>query len=325
MPRRERLDFKDAIHYASVHGRAGADIFFNPRRFRQIPQARREDAPGVLRFESLLGETCQECGTLLYAYCVEPNSATLVLRTTGLPLKAFMQQLCGGYSRYLHTDGLMEGNSAFRARYDAKVVAPEYLRHAVRRAHRSPVVSGLCNRPVDYPFSSERAYLGEAAALPLDMSGVQDSMKLRGFSGVRGYREFMDKDETPFVAKLLSKGSPLDARIAGDDVFVQKARLSAAHPPEPPTRDQLVDSVARLLDKTPDDILSATHVGALGRALVAWYGRRMGAATLTEMGRWFSVTGSTLAQGIRHHRSVSPELFSLAALPGFETRTDAWY
>jgi putative transposase len=325
MPRRERLDFKDAIHYASVHGRAGADIFFNPHRFRQFPQARREDAPGALRFESLLGETCQECGTLLYAYCVEPNSATLVLRRAGLPLQAFMQQLCGRYSRYLHTGGLMEGNSAFRARYDAKVVAPQYLFHAVRRAHRRPVVSGLCNRPVDYPFSSERAYLGEAAALPLDMSGVQARMKLRGLSGVRGYRQFMDQDETPFVAKLLSKGSPLDPRIAGDEVFVQKARLLAAHPPEPPTRDQLVESVARLLDKTPNDILSTTHVGPLGRALVAWYGQRMGAATLTEMGRWFSVTGSTLAQGIRHHRSVSPKLFSLAALPGFETRTDEWY
>ena len=324
MPRRERLDFKDAIHYVSVHGRAGADIFFGPYRFRQFPQTRREEAPGALRFESLLGETCQECGTLLYAYCVEPNSATLVLRRTGSPLQSFMQQLCGGYSRYLHTVGLMEGNGAFRARYDAKVIAPQYLLHAVRRTHRSPVVSGLCNRPVDYPLSSERAYLGEAAALPLDMSGVQACLKLRGFSGVRGYREFMRQDETPFVAKLLSNGSPLDARIVGDKVFVQKARLSAAHPPEPPTQDQLVGSVARLLDKRPDDILSATHVGTLGRALVAWYGRRMGAATLTEMGHWFSVTGSSLAQGIRHHRSVSPKLFSLAELPGFESRTDEW-
>jgi hypothetical protein len=77
-----------------------------------------------------------------------------------------------------------------------------------------------------------------------------------------------------------------------------------------------------LLNKTPDDILSATHVGVLGRALVAWYGRRMGAATLAQMGRWLSVTGATLAQGIRHHRSAAPDLFSLAVLPGFETRTD---
>ena len=322
MPRYERLDFKDAIHYASVHGRAGADIFFDPYRVRQFPQARREGVPGVLRFESLLAETCQECGTLLHAYCMEPNSAILVLRIMGLPLQAFMQQLCGRYSKYRRTGRLAEGHSVFRARYEAKVVAPEYLPHAVRRAHRSPVLNGLCSRRVDYPFSSERAYLGEPAALPLDMSGVQASLKLRGFSGVRGYREFMDQDETPFVANLLSNGSPLDARIAGDKVFVQKARRLAAHPPEPPTREQLIEGVARLLDKTPDDVLSATHAGVLGRALVAWYGRRMGAATLAQIGRWFSVTGSTLAQGIRHHRSVSPELFSLAVLPGFETRTD---
>jgi hypothetical protein len=63
------------------------------------------------------------------------------------------------------------------------------------------------------------------------------------------------------------------------------------------------------------DITSNTHAAVLGRSLVAWYGLRTGAATLTEMGRWFSVTGATLAQAMRHHRNISPALFSLRQLP----------
>jgi hypothetical protein len=128
----------------------------------------------------------------------------------------------------------------------------------------------------------------------------------------------MDEQETAYVANLLSYGSPLDSRIVGDKVFAQKARQLAAHPAAPPTRERLIADVARLLNKKPDEIFSATHVGALGRALVASYGVRVRAATLTEIGRWFSVSVATLGQGIRHHRKVAPELFELAVLPGLE-------
>jgi hypothetical protein len=108
----------------------------------------------------------------------------------------------------------------------------------------------------------------------------------------------------------------------GDKVFVQKAWFMGAHPAAVPTRDQLVAAVAHLMNVIPTDIYSATHVGVLGRALVAWYGLRSGAATLTEMGRWFSVTVATLGQAIRHHRSVTPDLFNLAILPSLEIGTD---
>jgi hypothetical protein len=128
----------------------------------------------------------------------------------------------------------------------------------------------------------------------------------------------MDQDETPYVANLLSYGAPLDSRIVGDKLFVQKARHMAAHPTAPPTREQLIGGVARLLNKTPADIYTTTHVGVLGRALVAWYGLRSGASTLTDMGRWFSVTGATLGQGIRHHREARPDLFNLSHLPEIE-------
>jgi hypothetical protein len=322
MPRHERLDFKDAIHYVCVRGREGSAIFFDVQTLKRFPQAPRQYAPHVVRFELLLAEACTECGVKLHGYCLEPNSGILVLQRTGAPLQALMRRLGGGYSRYLRAGGFVVGHGVFGARYDSKIVAPEYLPHAVRRAHRSPIESGLCNRRIDYPFSSERAYLGEFAQIPITTVGLKTELEVKGHHGSRGYREFMDQDETSYVANLLSLGSPLDSRIAGDKVFVQKARHMAAHPVAPPTREQLIAGVAHLLSVTPADIYSATHVGVLGRALVACYGLRTGAATLSEMGRWFSVTSATFGQGIRHHRSVTPDLFDQAILPGLEVSAD---
>jgi putative transposase len=323
MPRHERLNFKNAIHYAQVRGRHGSDIFFDPYTFRRFPQAPRQYAPHVLRFELLLAAACRECGASLHGYCLEPNSGILVLQTSGAALQAFMQRLSSRYSRYLRAGGFVGGQGVFGARYHSKVVAPEYLPHAVRRAHRRPILAGLCRRRLDYPFSSERAYLGEFAQIPITTAALMTELEVKGHHGLRGYRDFMDQDETPYVANLLSHGSPLDSRIVGDKVFVQKARHMAAHPAALPTREQLIEGVAHLINVAPTDIYSATHVGVLGRALVAWYGLRSGAATLTEMGRWFSVTGATLGQAIRHHRSITPDLFNLAILPGLEISTDA--
>jgi hypothetical protein len=310
MPRHERLDFKDAVHYVRLRGAEGSEIFFQADSLRGVPHSSQPNVPHALRFEHQLAATCTECGTILHGYSLEPNSAILVLQSAGSALQAFMQRLCSQYSRYLRAGGFVPGHGVFGGRYDSKVVAPEYLPHAVRRAHRSPVAKGLCNQRVDYPFSSDRRYSGEAASVPIYTCGVVTALELKGYFGSRGYREFMDQDETRHVANLLSRGSPLDPRIVGDKVFVQKARHRAEKPTTPSTPEQLIAEVARLLNVTPGDIYSATYVGTLGRALVAWYGVRSGAATLRETGQWFSVTGATLGQGIRYYRKRTPDLFN---------------
>jgi REP element-mobilizing transposase RayT len=319
MPRHERLDFRGALHYVRVNGRDGSEIFFDHTILRSFPKAPRYYAPHLRRFELLLAATCEERGATLHAYCLEPNTGILILNTEAAPLNSFMQRLCGGYSSYLRAAGFPAKQPLFAARYESKVIAPEYLPHAVRRAHYSPVAGGLCRRRVDYPFSSERAYSGEWPPIPIGMAAFRAALELKGYLGARGYRDFMDQDESAYVANLFTQGSPLDPRVVGGKLFVQQASQMTAQPASAPTREQLIFGVAHLMKVSPTDILSATHVGVLGRALVAWYGLRSGAATLTEMGRGFSITGSTLGQAMHHHREMSPDLFGLRVLPGIAT------
>jgi hypothetical protein len=66
-------------------------------------------------------------------------------------------------------------------------------------------------------------------------------------------------------------------------------------------------------------VLSGTsHTAVLGRALVAWYAVRLGAASLREVAGWFEVSGATLGKAIRHYRRLSPALFMQRTLPGIE-------
>jgi hypothetical protein len=200
----------------------------------------------------------------------------------------------------------------YGSRYESKVVAPMYLAYAVRRAHRSPVDAGLCRSPSDYQLSSERVYTGMVRAPWLTTSPVQAALQQRGYGSAAGYHEFMERDESEHVAQLFALGSKWDRRVVGDRAFVQSVTWKAAHAPSTPSRDELIDSVADLLGRQSVPVYERDPVGVLGRALVAWHATRSGAATLSEVGRWFSRSASTLRREIDRYKAVEPALFSLS-------------
>jgi hypothetical protein len=314
-----RLDFHGAIHVVHMRGREGFNIYFDASALNHAAVARWSGAPHLLRFFKLLDECCSECGAQLFGYCMEPNDASLVLRTMGAPLDACMQRLGGRYSRYLHLEQILPKSvSPFAARYESKVLAPEYLPHALRRVHARALRAGLARRAVDYPFCSAPVYVGVRAPVRLETDAVWRALERRGLFGLRGYREFMETAETPHVAALFEQGSPLDARVVGGNLFVAQVRDAAGHPAAPVTKDQLLDGVAKLLGAEPGALLTAGHQDLLARALVAWYALRLGIASLKEVGTWFDASGATLSKGIRHYRGVSPELFEKKTLPGIE-------
>jgi hypothetical protein len=312
-----RLDFNGAIHLVHVRGREGYNIYFDANVLDHGAVERWHGVPHLLRFFKLLDECCWECGAQLFGYCVEPNDASLLLKRMGEPLDACMQRLGGRYSRYLHVqDILPKTMRPFAARYESKVLAPDYLPHALRRVHACALRSGLARRAVDYPFSSAPSYMGARTPVQLEMDAVWRALERKGLFGLRGYREFMEKAETPHVTLLFERGSPLDARVVGGNLFVAQVRDAAAHPPAPPTREQLIAGVGKILGADLEALFPTGHQGVLARAMVAWYAARSGAASVREVGTWFGVSGATLGKGIRHYRRVSPELFERKSLPG---------
>jgi hypothetical protein len=323
LSRPHRLDFHGAIHIVHVRGREGFNIYFDASVLPRGSGERWRNVPHLLRLLQLLDECCLECGAQLFGYCVEPNDCSLILRTLGAPLDACMQRLGGRYSRYLHSEQVLPKTLCpFAARYESKVLAPEYLPHALRRVHARVLEAGLARRAVDYPFSSAPTYMGVRARVRLETEALWRALELKGLFGLRGYREFMERAESPHITELFDHGSPLDARVIGGRTFVIQARDAAGHPPVPATREQLIAGVAQILGAEVRELSDGGHKGVLGRALVAWYAVRLGASNLREVATWFDVSGATLGKGIRHYRRVSPELFERQTLPGIKIADD---
>ena len=307
MPRRRRLEFKGANHLVRVSGRPELTIFFDPDQWQALLYPGNRTALRLRKFEAIVTAACEECGAKLLAYRIESNQCALLVHVAGASLDALMQRICGPYSRYLHAEmPLAKGHVPFSGRYASKIIAPQYLPHAVRRLHNL--------MPGTHALTSNVAYIGGRSRLLVDATEVRKLLIQKGFTGLAGYRAFSAQPENPFVSKLFERGSPLDSRIVGDRAFVIRAHAAAAQPPAPPSLEQLSRAVAGLLKLEVKDLHATTHVAVLGRSLVAWFALRTGAATLTQTGKWFSLSAATLGQGIRHYRQVSPQLFKMELL-----------
>src|SRR6185437_3567506 len=81
--------------------------------------------------------------------------------------------------------------------------------------------------------------------------------------------------------------------------------------PRPPSPDEILREVTgAVLHRGPEVASTATHLGALARALVAWYAMRTGTAQIGVVARWFNVTSADLRYLIWTHRRKNPQYFS---------------
>jgi hypothetical protein len=309
MPRQGRLDFHRAIHYVCVRGRAGRSIFFDVSILSLPAREARAASVDLRQFELLLADACDECGSVVHAFTWQPNSAVLVMQKFGVPLYSVMGRVCGRYSKYLHKRAQWQSNrQVFQSRYDSRILAPEYLPHAIRRIERMPVEAGLCRTPLEYPFSSSRL-MGDVVPPWLAMPSRSELQRRRASAPGGRNIPLVDR-ESAFVTALFEHGSKWDSRVIGDRVFVNEVHREAARPAPTPSRAQITDAVAQLVDRASIGPLSDASIATLKRALIARYAVRSGAATLTEVGRWFGVSAAALRNGIDRYRELLPDLFN---------------
>jgi hypothetical protein len=311
MSREPRLDFQGAIHFVQIRGHHEGAIFLTPDRPQTLNGKRISVASNAHSFLFLLNEAREEYGALLHGYSIVSNAAGFLLQRLGAPLEWLMRDVHSQFSlRIREKQGLQKGQTAFGGRYKSQIVSPTYLPHVLRRLHRIDSDMSSPEKRRDYPFSSDAAYLRGHGPTWLTMTAVQAALEHRGYIGIAGYTDFMQKPETPYVAALLTNGWRADRRVIGDKQYVGQASRAAKSTPRCPSRDELVCAVSGMVGVCPRDIYTRTHVASLGRALVAWYAARTGAATHAEVGRWFNISGSALRHAIRYHREKFPNHFN---------------
>ena len=176
----------------------------------------RDDADRIAWLETL-ALMCERHHCVVHSYCLMSNHFHLMLETVEPNLGLAMRHLNGDYTQYFnrrhHTVGHL-----FQGRYKAILVQKEsYLIELSRYIVLNPVRAKMVATPEEWPWSSHRYFLGQAA-VPcwLDCDWLLRQFGGRRTEAVAAYQKF--------VAEGIGKASPLaETRyqiLLGDDHFV---------------------------------------------------------------------------------------------------------
>jgi hypothetical protein len=307
MPRPKRYEFKGAIHLVTLTGHSGQNVFYDPTILEQFPQNPRAHAPDAAYFEGLLWDVCEQYDASIHAYIVESNASLIVVQTFGAPLAWLIHDLLARYSRRLHEcRSTLRTERPFPRRYKAQIVQPTKLPYVVRHVQRRNVISVRPRRALNHPFSSNLIYCGRRPRPKyFVLNAMRDSLAPLGHIGPDAYFAFMATNDSPSIAHMLCQ------QVIGERSYADSLRaLCRRHSEVPSPDDVLREVTVTLLHSAPELARSSTHVGALARALVAWYAMRTGIAQIGAVARWFGVTSSDLRYLIRRHRQINPQYFS---------------
>jgi hypothetical protein len=306
MSQRGRHDYPRAIHLVSVRGRPDHSIFFSLEILREGGSVRGH-LPQLRFWECLISRACCRYDARVHAFTWLPNEALLLLQRRSVSLDVVIASVLGQYSRYLHKTGLVRKEvSPYLSRYESIEVTPGVLHYGVRHMYWRAVVEGISSTPLYYPFCSFVLHHSKIAPRWFEQKDFIAALGQRGYVGRTGAGEFLLKPETPRHRSLFASRSGRKSHIAGERADVQDAQWQARHSVPNPSIEDIIAAVQRLVTRHS----TVPFESVLGKALVAWYATRSGAATLDTLGQWFDCSPTTLRRDIESHRRRRPELFS---------------
>ncbi|HEX7049907.1 MAG TPA: transposase [Longimicrobiales bacterium] len=107
---------------------------------------------------SFVREGIASTGAWLLAYAIMPNHLHLILRQGPESLGEVLQPVLRRIAILVQRTGGRDGH-VFERRYRAHPCPDaDYVRSAIVYTHLNPVRAGLCEDPLDYPWTSHRAY-----------------------------------------------------------------------------------------------------------------------------------------------------------------------
>jgi len=133
------------FYHVSLRGNARQAIF--------------RDSQDRATLEECIANALQRYDSELHAYCWMTNHLHLLIRVTAEPAQHAVRHFATSYARQFNFKYQSVGH-VFQGRHHRRYVDSDaYLKQVVRYIHRNPVEAGMCDMPVDYPWSSHRVYL----------------------------------------------------------------------------------------------------------------------------------------------------------------------
>lgn len=288
MARQLRIEFPGAFYHVTSRGNEQKDVFKS--------QKDRE------KFLDYLATASARYGAVIHAFCLMTNHYHLFLETPRGNLSQIMRHVNGAYTTYFNVKRKRSGH-LFQGRYKAILVeADAYATELTRYIHLNPVRAGMAARPEAYPWSSYRAYIGQAAA----PEWLRTGFILGTFAP---NREQAEKIYQQFVEDLLlaEYESPLTATVAstllGSATFI--AAITEKHLGER-RADLQIPALSKLMGRLSLDEIIAGVKRALGegdadatKKLSLHFCHRYSGASLREIGELFKMGDAAVCQASR--------------------------
>jgi putative transposase len=286
MARKPRIHYPGALYHVILRGNARHDIFF--------------DDGDRCRFYLLMQEGIERYRHRIHAFCLMTNHLHLLIQVADVPLSRIMQNLSFRYTRWSNWRKGKSGH-LFQGRYKAVLVnADQYLFELVRYLHLNPVRSGMAKDPLEFPWSSHRAYCGKenipwlSTDLTLSAFGKRRDTARRKF--LQFVLEGLDEGHRPEFHGRIG----VDSRVLGDDLFIEKVLVENEDYPVRRTGiDEIVSAVCRFYGAHEEELRGRTHRSSRLRAMMARIALETDGCTLTELAEITGRDITTLSCAVR--------------------------
>jgi putative transposase len=286
MARKPRIHCPGALYHVILRGNARQDIFF--------------DEKDRYRFYLLIQEGTERYRHCIHAFCLMTNHIHLLVQVADVPLSRIMQNLSFRYTRWANWRQGKSGH-LFQGRYKAILVdADEYLLELVRYLHLNPVRAAMAKDPINYQWSSHRAYCGKESIPWLYTDLTLSPFGRRMDAAQRKFREFVLEGVGEGHRPEFHGCSGADSRLLGDDAFAERVLVeSEVIPVRRIGIEEVISAVCRFYGVREEELQGTSHHSSRLRAMAAWVTLDTDGCTITELAR---VTGrdlSTLSCGAR--------------------------
>jgi REP element-mobilizing transposase RayT len=294
MARQLRVEFENAFYHITSRGNQRDKIFY--------------DAADRERFLEILTRTKERYGFLLHAYALMDNHYHLLMETAKANLSQIMQNINTSYTVYVNRKYQRSGH-LLQGRFKGIIVDKDrYLIALSRYIHLNPVRAKLVKRPVDYIWTSYRAFIDQKVENSLvDIEETLSYFSKRRNRAVRGYREFVEgdeeKDENP-LAKieagiLLGEGAfkgkvlRLIERMKVDEEIPQMQRLRKRV-----SIDAVIKACQLFYGKNRKALVERVR-GNEGRQVAIYLAKILSGEKGKEIGRHFGIKGPAVSDAIK--------------------------
>lgn len=288
MARKPRVHMPGGFYHVILRGNSGQNIFI--------------DDEDRYRLYLLLQEGIERYEHRIHAFCLMTNHIHLALQVAKIPLSKIIQNLSFRYTRWFNRKRRRVGH-LFQGRYKAVLVDAEtYLLALVRYIHLNPVRAKLADEPRQYPWSGHPAYLGVEALPWLTTDWVLGRFGKGLAVARRRYDLFVQNGRGEGYRKEFHGGSQ-DARVLGDDTFVERALASAPDrkPRKPEPLKQLIERVGDRYGLTLREMRGPGQIRRIAeaRGVVGWLALETSSANLKMVAEALRRDATTLSVAVR--------------------------